>query len=106
VRGAKIHIAKTATKNIFSRSTSDILATCELREQVDQDGYQASQKAANSCAQRNVFKRLSRPRCSAEDQADDAPEDGYSSAHVSQEIGKRVDCRDGVEHLLDAEKIS
>jgi hypothetical protein len=52
-----MHIAKTDTKNIFSRSMLDILATCyDLREQVDDEGDQASQKAAYCGAQRNVFE--------------------------------------------------
>lgn len=57
VGGPKMHIAKTDTKNIFSRSMLDILATCyDLREQVDDEGDQASQKAAYCGAQRNVFE--------------------------------------------------
>ena len=52
-----MHIAKTDTKNIFSRSMLDILDICRrLREQVDHKGKQASQKAAYCRAQRDVLE--------------------------------------------------
>lgn len=52
-----MHIAKTDTKNIFSRSMLDILDICRhLCEQVSHKGDQASQKAAYCRAQRNILK--------------------------------------------------
>ena len=52
-----MHIAKTDTKNIFSRSMLDILDTClHLCDQVDHKGGQAPQKASYCRAQRNILE--------------------------------------------------
>lgn len=102
--GAKIHIAKTDTKNILNRSMLSMLAPSYLREHVDQERDQTSQESAHGCAQRDVLERSPRFWRSAPDQADDASDDGHSRSQLSEEIRERRDCDDSVEHTADAER--